>query len=534
MEGFLEVSRTINIAIISYFFDMGGVQKSSLSIAEHLSKQCFTFHMINLTNDFFQDRFRECGSCNFIQEPSRVIKYLRDHNIQIVHTNNCDAGSYLAHLAEVPRIIERLDGLGSAFIFDKSPVDCIVASTDAVYRKALNDYPKKYVKLIYNGINTSLFSPLKRNSRLRKELNIQPDEVVIGYLARISREKRQHKVIEVFKELLKTENRIKLILIGNDHADGYREFVNEKILELGLDNHVFLLEGTEHPANILDAFDIGINCSGTYVKADGNIQVHQEGYSNSIMEQMCMEKPMVATNSGETSSIVKDGTTGFVTGIDDMKEFYDKLLILIKNKDLRKSLGKNGCDYIKNNFDLSKMIDNYETSYRYLLTKEFSDKYKKTRDGTEKYFFKNCFKPTKKNFEKKILVIRSGRKKNTDNIVHYLQKEFVSPEISFLCNKINYEDVIKYEETGEIFVYDKSDKFNLDEMRDVVDKINKKNFDYLFFIFNEFNGLKFHNKDDYYTSLKLFKESKNIIDLCNTIVSDKKIAVTFSGKMYEW
>ena len=241
------MEKNINIAFIGYFFCTGGVPRSLLSIAETLKDRDFSFHMINLFCNDFQDRFRVCGPCHYIPDPQKVISYLKNNNIDIVHTNNCDAGSYLGYIANVPRIIERLDGCGSAFIFDKTPVDCIIASTDLSYKKAADEYTHKYVRKIYNGVNTAIFCQKPKDEKLACQLGMSKDDIVIGYLARISREKRQDMFLDIFKTLVQTLPKLKLILIGNDHDDGYRTVVQDKIKQLGLTQHVTMLNARENP-----------------------------------------------------------------------------------------------------------------------------------------------------------------------------------------------------------------------------------------------------------------------------------------------
>ena len=396
------MKKNINVAFIGYFFDLGGgIQRTFLSLAQQLSKKGFIFHMINLVKNDFQDRFRACGRCHYITEPAQVIAYLRENKIDLVHTNNCDAGSYLAHIAGVPRIIERLSGLGSAFMFDKTPVDAIVCSTDRVYEKTLRRYPHKFVTRIYNGVDTGVFHPNYTDMGLRNELAINSSDVVIGYLARISREKRQHAFLDIFARINRIQKHTKLILAGNAHDNDYRKSVEKKIRALNLETSVFLIDGTEHPEKIINSFDISVLYSGRYKKTDGSVHVHQEGLSNAVLESMAMGKPMVVTDSGETRTLIQDNINGFVVDIDDMNAFYEKLLYLIKNKPLWNTMGSRSVKIVEHSFNLSRMIDHYEQTYRYVVSDDFIKNHTQTRGNIASYFLKTrlCLNSYEKNYE---------------------------------------------------------------------------------------------------------------------------------------
>lgn len=526
------MNRSIPVAFISYFFDMGGVQRSLLSIAEHLKDRGFSFHMINLRNDFFQDRFRACGYCRYIPEPADVVAYLKERNIQIVHTNNCDAGSYFAYLAGVPRIVERLDGYASAFMFDKTPVDCVVASTNDVYERALREYPNKYVKLICNGIDTTLFRPGTRSGIVRDKLGIAPDDIVIGSLGRISREKRQDFLLDMFARLREDLPNAKLVLIGNDHNDGYRDYLHTKIDELNLYGDAWVLGGTENPHEIIPDFDIGVLATGPYTKPDGTRCVPREGYSNAVMEKMACGIPVVATDCGELSTLVAHNKTGYIVDINNPDDMRRRIMHLIHRKELRERMGRTARRVIERHFDTSRMIDSYERLYRELLDDRFSKQYPDSRLGTEKYFLNSGFDEHNLD-DKKILIVRSGSKRITDSLIQQLENRSAG-RFAFLCNQNNYQDVAGYGNRDAVFVYDASDRFDPEKMSDLLSKINEEYFDVLFFILNDFNGLKFESSDAFYSSLRQFKQSSNIFELCDSIQASRKVAVTATGQMYRW
>ena len=63
-----------------------------------------------------------------------------------------------------------------------------------------------------------------------------------------------------------------------------------------------------------------------------------EGTSNSILEAMYAELPVVATNVGDNSYMVTE-ENGFLTEIKNVDDISDKLSILLQNKEVREKMG---------------------------------------------------------------------------------------------------------------------------------------------------------------------------------------------------
>ncbi len=512
------MNKDITIAFINNYFDIGGVQKTCFSIAESLIDRGFTFHFVNLGSDSFLDGFANCGTCFHSPNPVDVIRYLQENNIDIVQTNNCDAGSYLAYLANVPLIVERLAGMNSAFLFDKSPVDCIIGSTNNVTEKANLDYPRKYITKIYNGVDLSVFHPQDKNKQLLSNLGIDQNEILIGYCGRISREKCIDKLIDISHKISK-KYPFRLIFLGDFIEDSYKQTINDKIQNLRLGRKIIFTNGVENPSTIMNIFDIGVLASGTHTLPDGETKITKEGLSNSVMEMLAMGIPVVATSSGETSTLVKNGFNGFLIDLDNMDMFCDKLSSVIENKELREQMGKNAHQFIRDNFSRDNMISDYEKTYRYLLSDDFTEKYPNRRKDMDRQFLSKEFSWEDIDRDsKKILVVKSGNEQLTDYLMEEIKHNFTSPEIDILCHKRNYNEVTKYDGVREVLTYDKSMSFDSGKMDDIMSCVNAEKYDCLFFLFNNFLG----------------KNYDNVVELIDHMKSDKKIVITGLLKKYIW
>ena len=66
----------------------------------------------------------------------------------------------------------------------------------------------------------------------------------------------------------------------------------------------------------------------------------KEGISNSIMEYMANEIPVIATNSGGNKELVKNNSSGFLIDEGDIKSLIEKIKFLIDNPIESKKMGK--------------------------------------------------------------------------------------------------------------------------------------------------------------------------------------------------
>lgn len=67
-----------------------------------------------------------------------------------------------------------------------------------------------------------------------------------------------------------------------------------------------------------------------------------EGFPNVLLEAMAAGLPIVSTPAGDSKRIVEDGRTGFIVGFDDIAGMADKIILLARCQDLRKSMGEAG------------------------------------------------------------------------------------------------------------------------------------------------------------------------------------------------
>ncbi|WP_394186441.1 glycosyltransferase family 1 protein [Metabacillus halosaccharovorans] len=108
-------------------------------------------------------------------------------------------------------------------------------------------------KLLKNGIDTEKFSFSKKiRDRVREELGVEEDSLVLGHVGRFNHQKNHEFLIEIFNELKKVEPKTYLVLVGDGTL---RSNIEEKVKRLGLEEKVKFLGVRSDINSLLQAFD---------------------------------------------------------------------------------------------------------------------------------------------------------------------------------------------------------------------------------------------------------------------------------------
>jgi glycosyltransferase involved in cell wall biosynthesis len=89
-----------------------------------------------------------------------------------------------------------------------------------------------------------------------------------------------------------------------------------------------------------------------------------EGCPNVIMEAMASGRAVVATDTGDVSSLVDDGETGFVVRRGDEAKLVERLATLITNRKLCQRMGESGRAKAEREFGLSRLVRETLNAYR--------------------------------------------------------------------------------------------------------------------------------------------------------------------------
>ena len=166
-------------------------------------------------------------------------------------------------------------------------------------------------------------------------------------LANLRIQKNHFLLIDVAKKMKISHPEWTFHLVGKDFEDDYSEKIKSLITSYGLEKNTFLYGSRKDVKNILEQTSIGLLTS------------QSEGLPVSLLEYGLFSKPVVVTNVGEISTLVVNGVTGMIVNVQQTELFYNSLVKLITNEDLRIKLGKGLHDKVVENNSDKAVIKQY-------------------------------------------------------------------------------------------------------------------------------------------------------------------------------
>jgi glycosyltransferase involved in cell wall biosynthesis len=300
-----------------------------------------------------------------------LVKLFKTTKPDIVHLNSSKAGSLgalAAKLAKVPKVVYTVHGLVlneplgnlkriffwlSEWISGKCK-DKLICVSDYDKRSLLANkiVPSSKIAVIHNGIDLTRLDFFEKDESLYKIKKLtqlktgrvldldQPKTNVVGTIANFYSNKGLIYLIEAAKEALTLLPNTKFVIIGDGPG---RRKITSLIESYKLENSIFLLGIIEKAAKYLKAFDIFV------------LPSVKEGLSYTLIEAVSAGLPIITTNVGGSSEIVKHKKNGILVPPKQFNILAENIVNLIQNSSSRKLFIKNNM-LEANRFDLKQMI----------------------------------------------------------------------------------------------------------------------------------------------------------------------------------
>ena len=230
--------------------------------------------------------------------------------------------------------------------------------------------PAEKSSVVYNAMDPDRLEKIKHKS------NLQKDITTVIMTGRISPVKDFSTFFQAARYFSAREpGDWKFVAIGAGEENDRKSFMMlvEDLVAAGM---VDLPQAGLEVLPYLREADVGVLLSASRFK---------EGISNSIMEYMVCELPVICSDSGGNRELVVDGETGFVIPSEDVDSFIEKLLFLKNHSDISYRIGKAGRKRVTSLCAIERMISDYEIIYTRLLSKSHNggDKNIQIKKGME-------------------------------------------------------------------------------------------------------------------------------------------------------
>lgn len=213
---------------------------------------------------------------------------------------------------------------------------------------ALHEHMKKELNEMFNVSNTCIikngidFNEIKNvaidKSKIRKELGIPEDALVVGHIGRFSKVKNHKFLLEIFEAILKKENNAYLLLVGNGNL---KQDIEEEIEKKGFSKKVSMLSHRTDIPQILKSMDLFIFPS------------LYEGLSVTMVEAQVSGLRCIVSSTVNEQSILSCNT--ITCSLDDNPDYWAEVAL---NNEIKNDNYGNIDEY-----DLNREILNLEKLY---------------------------------------------------------------------------------------------------------------------------------------------------------------------------
>jgi glycosyltransferase involved in cell wall biosynthesis len=192
-----------------------------------------------------------------------------------------------------------------------------------------------------------------RESRVKtlQKLHIPVHKKVVGMIACFKPQKAPLDFVRAMKLVVNTVPDVHGIMIG----DGIlRPQIEDMIICYHMENAISLLGWRTDIPELLPLCQLLVLTS------------LWEGLPRVCPQAMAVGLPIVATHVDGIPEAVHDGVNGFLVQPGDIQRCAEKIIYLLKNPDIAKSMGKQGQKMVEE-FDIRRMVQQQETLYHKLI-----------------------------------------------------------------------------------------------------------------------------------------------------------------------
>jgi glycosyltransferase involved in cell wall biosynthesis len=214
-----------------------------------------------------------------------------------------------------------------------------MALRPVIYRKNMTTY-------IHNGIAIMPVQP-ETKMNIRDEIGIAPATPLCLMLGTYEPRKGHYFLFRAFNKVLAEIPDAHLLICGFGFPHEIRQ-VKQYVKEFKLDDRVHLMDFRTDSSHLYAQADILVVASQEY-----------ESFGFTCVEAMAHRLPVVATNAGGIPEVVVDGEGGYCVDRGDADAYAQTIVRLLRDRELRKELGRKGYERYQKYFTAERMSREY-------------------------------------------------------------------------------------------------------------------------------------------------------------------------------
>ncbi|MGH9775350.1 MAG: glycosyltransferase family 4 protein [Candidatus Acidiferrales bacterium] len=312
------------------------------------------------------DMARELHPVGDMKSLARLYRFFRQRRFDVVHTHTVKAGilgPLAARIAGIPVVVHTIHGL---LFHDSMPrakrrlfwlsekftaafVDHLLSQSHEDVGVAVRSHlcPADRITYLGNGIDVQRFSPRATpttREALRASFGFRPNDFVVGSVGRLVYEKGCAELFKAASQLTARHPQVKFLIIGSPEPDQNDAVSAKDIAELSCRNSVRFAGWRDDMPACYSAMDVFL------------LPSHREGIPRACMEASAMELPVVASYIRGCREVVRHRETGLLVPVGNVAEILAAIEELLADRFLVGRMGRQGRDYIVENFDQRQVL----------------------------------------------------------------------------------------------------------------------------------------------------------------------------------
>ncbi len=245
----------------------------------------------------------------------QALKWAQKNRVQVVASYHTHFTSYLKYYQ-----LTALEFLAWRYLswFYNSCIHNYVPSQSMIDELELHGFNSD-MRIWARGVDTTLFSPEKRDEEWRSKAGFAKDDIVVTFVSRLVWEKELATFMYSVQQVAAKNRNVKALVVG----DGPAKAELQKLMPEA--HYTGFLEGDE----LARAYA----CSDVFL-----FPSHTETFGNVTLEAMSSGLPCLVANATGSKSLVEHGINGLLAEPENKADFTEKLEKIVALKSLRQKM----------------------------------------------------------------------------------------------------------------------------------------------------------------------------------------------------
>lgn len=367
-------SKKPTILLLSTTLDVGGCEKMVYELARSIDKQRFTVVIAaligegnygwKLHEEGFDVTFLKMRGYWDLSVFKKLGYLIRERNVTLIHSFLFHAnivGRIAAFMYKVPYNISSVRTMerGALWhvavdILTKPLVHFELTNSELVrsfmIKKTFSN--PDHIRTVHNGVRCAEFPHIEEKARIKQELGIEAGQQIIGTVGCLEKAKGHDIFIALAKKVLKVRDDITFVIVGEGSL---RPKLERMVRRAKLEHKIILTGFRSDAVAVMSIFNVFLLTS------------RWEGFPNVILEAMSQRVPVLSTDVGGISELIRDGENGELFKVNEIDRFAERVVSILSAPLSREKYAFEGYRTVVENFPLDDTIHQTMAVYQDLM-----------------------------------------------------------------------------------------------------------------------------------------------------------------------